>query len=97
MFFGVRYLAIASELGFFSVAMGCIALSTVLINYFIAIRNTSFLYFLGFGILLEVLFIVFNHSSLRSITNMLVISSTIILFFLGINYLIIYKFLKYEK
>ncbi|MEI7720241.1 MAG: oligosaccharide flippase family protein [bacterium] len=89
--FGVRYLPIAPVLGTISIAMGCIALSTALINYFIAIRNTSFMYLLGLGIIFEVFLIALNHSSLAAIVNMLVISSVILLVLMGGNYFMTHK------
>ena len=81
--FGARYMPIVPFLGLFSVAMGCIALATALINYFVAIRNTSFMYLLGFGILLEVVLISLSHGSLGAITEMLVASSAILLVLIG--------------
>ena len=84
--FGARYLPIAGYLGTFAIAMGCITLAIAFINYFVAIRNTSFMYLLGFGILLEVMFISLNHGSLGAITQMLVASSAILLALMGGNY-----------
>ena len=88
MLFGARYLDIAQYLGIFSVAMSCVALATALINYFIAIRNTSFLYFLAFGIMLEVLLISLDHSSLAAIAHMLALSSAVLLALMVINFFI---------
>jgi len=86
MLFGARYLDIAPYLGTFTIAMGCIALSLALINYFVAVRNTSFMYALALGIVAEVVLIVGSHDSLAAITEMLVIASLSLLVLLGLNY-----------
>ena len=86
MLFGARYLDIAPYLGTFTIAMGSIALSLALINYFVAVRNTSFMYALALGIVAEVVLIVGSHDSLAAITEMLVIASLSLLVLLGLNY-----------
>jgi O-antigen/teichoic acid export membrane protein len=84
--FGARYLAVAPYLGLFAAAMGCIALSTAFINYFVAARNTSFLYFLAAGIAAEVALISLNHGSLGAVTGMLAASSALLLALMAANY-----------
>lgn len=84
---GVRYLPVAEHLGMFSIAMGCMALSLALINYFVAVRNTSFLYVLGAGIILEIVLIALSHDSLGAIAQMVVAASVITLALLVGNYL----------
>jgi O-antigen/teichoic acid export membrane protein len=84
--FGARYLAVAPHLGLFAAAMGCISLSTAFINYFVAARNTSFLYFLAAGIAAEVALISANHASLGAVTGMLAASSALLLALMAANY-----------
>ena len=91
LLFGARYADIAGYLGIFSIAMTAIALSTVFINYFVATRNTSFVYLLGLAIAIEVALISINHASLVIITHMLVISSAILLVFMVVNFLVAYR------
>ncbi len=86
LLFGARYLPIAPTLGHYAIADGCIALSIALINYFVAVRNTSFLYLLGLGIALEVGLIYFNHASIATIAVMFIISSTLLLGLMSANY-----------
>ncbi len=84
--FGQRYLPIAAYLGMYALASGFVALSIALINYFVAIRNTSFMYLLFFGIAFEVVLIYFNHGSIEEIVSMFVISSTTLLALMITNY-----------
>ena len=84
--FGARYVAIAASLGTFAIAMGCIALSTALINYFVAIRNTSFVYLLMLAIAAEIALISFDHGSVEAVTRMLVVSSVLLLSLMCGNY-----------
>lgn len=86
--FGARYLGVAPHLGLFGIAMGCIALSTAFINYFVAARNTSFLYFLAAGIAAEVGLIALNHATLGAVTSMLAASSALLLALMVLNYLL---------
>jgi O-antigen/teichoic acid export membrane protein len=86
LLFGVQYLPIAAHLGLFSIAMGCVALVTALINYFVSIHNSSFMYFLALGIVIEVALISYSHDSLGAITAMLVVSSAILLALMSVNY-----------
>ncbi len=86
LLFGASYLNIAPYLGTFAIAISCMALSIVFINYFVAVRNTSFMYFLGAGILIEIALIIWNHGTIQNITNMFVISSVALLALLIANY-----------
>ena len=86
LLFGARYLSIAPVLGHYAIAEGCMALSITLINYFVAVRNTSFLYFVGLGIVAEVVLICINHASIADITAMLIASSVFLLALLAFNY-----------
>jgi O-antigen/teichoic acid export membrane protein len=88
LLFGTRYTGIAEHLAEFSIAMACIALATAFINYFVAIHNTSFLYLLAFGIVTEAILIASNHTSLATITQMLVISSMFLLGLMVTNFLL---------
>ena len=90
--FGADYLDITSQLSSFSIAMGCIALSLALINYFVAVRNRSFLYLLLIGIVAQIMFIVGNHDSLGAITQMVVAGSFLLLILLGLNYFVTHRF-----
>lgn len=91
LLFGGRYAGIAEHLGAFTVAMACIALATTFINYFVATRNTSFVYLLSAGIATEVAFIALRHESLGAITEMLVYSSALLLLLMVANYLVAYS------
>lgn len=86
LLFGTSYLGIAPYLSTFAIAIACMAVSIVFINYFVAVRNTSFMYFLGLGILVEITLIVLNHQSIESITRMLVTASFSLLILLVVNY-----------
>jgi O-antigen/teichoic acid export membrane protein len=86
--FGTRYLSIAPILGHYAIAEGCMALSITFINYFVAVRNTTFLYFVGLGIIAEVGLICINHASIASITLMLIASSILLLALLTMNYFV---------
>ena len=88
LLFGSRYLLIAPVLGRYAIAEGFIAISIALINYFVAIRNTSFLYLVGLGIVIETALIYFNHSSIVAIATMLVASSAVLLVLMVANYFI---------
>lgn len=89
LLFGGRYAGIAEHLGAFTVAMACIALATTFINYFVATRNTSFVYLLGVGIATEVALIVIRHESPGAITQMLVYSSALLLLLMAANYAVV--------
>ncbi len=91
LLFGARYLPIAPILGRYAIAQGCIALSLALINYFVAIGNTSFLYLMGLGIAAEVALIWLNHASILTIATMLVASSVLLLMLMTFNYLFTHK------
>ena len=86
LLFGTRYLAVAPYLGTFSIAMACISLATAFINYFVAVENTSFLYLLLGGILVEVGLISVHHASLGAMTGALVASSMTLLILMMVNY-----------
>ena len=88
LLFGTRYDGIAPYLALFSIAMACVSLATAFINYFVAIHNTSFLYLLALGIVTEVVLIASNHTSLASITQMLVIASMFLLGLMVTNFLL---------
>ena len=88
LLFGNRYTDIAEHLGTFTIAMACIALATTFINYFVATRNTSFVYLLGIGIATEVALIALYHDSLGAITLSLVLSSALLLFLMVANYFV---------
>jgi O-antigen/teichoic acid export membrane protein len=88
LLFGTRYLAIAPILGHYAIAEGCMALSIALINYFVAVRNTTFIYFVSLGIATEVILISINHASITAITTMLIASSALLLSLLIANYFI---------
>ena len=87
--FGPRYLDVAPHLGAFTIAMGSLSLSLALINYFVAVRNTSFMYFLALGIGAEFALISLGHGSIAAITEMFVAASIFLLALLSLNYLII--------
>ena len=91
LLFGDRYLSIAPYLGRYAIAEGCVALSIALINYFVAIRNTSFLYLLGLAITAEVILIYLDHSSILAIASMLITASALLLALLSLNYFLIHK------
>ena len=84
--FGARYLAIAPYLATFSIAMACISLVTAFINYFVAVQNSSFIYMLAAGIVLEGILISLSHATLGAITVMLLISSMVLLVLMAANY-----------
>lgn len=89
---GSRYLAVAEHLGLFSIAMGAVALSTVLVNFFIATRNTLFVYWLGAGVAIEIMLIALYHASVGDLAFALTLSSLILLAFMFGNYLVRYRF-----
>jgi O-antigen/teichoic acid export membrane protein len=84
--FGLRYIQIAPYLGLFTVAMACISLASAFINYFVAVNNSSFIYFLSFGIAAEVAIIALHHSSLSAMTTSLVYSSVLLLMLMLVNF-----------
>ena len=94
LLFGSRYLAIAPVLGHYAIAEGCVALSIALINYFVAIRNTTFLYLVGFCIAMEAALIFFNHSSILAIASMFMASSILLLATMSLNYFFTLKLKK---
>ena len=87
--FGAAYAPIASDLAIMAFAMGFVGLSTALINYFIAIRNTSFMYLLTGSLVIETILISAYHTSLYTIASMLAISSVLLFIAMCINYQII--------
>ncbi|OGG51402.1 hypothetical protein A2704_03475 [Candidatus Kaiserbacteria bacterium RIFCSPHIGHO2_01_FULL_54_36b] len=91
LLFGARYVDIAAYLGTFTIAMACIALSSVFINYFVATRNTSFVYLLGVGIAAEIGLIALYHDSLVSIVHSLVYASVALLALMVGNYFVAYR------
>ena len=88
MLLGARYLSIAPYLAKFSIAMGCISLATAFINYFVAVKNNSFLYLLMGGMLLEVVAFTLNHATLAAMTSTLVLSAVVLLVLMACNFLV---------
>jgi len=83
--FGAKYLGIAPVVGRYAFAEGCIALSIALINYFVAVRNTSFLWFVALGIALEAFLISYHHTSVAEIATMFVVAAVGMLALLFLN------------
>ena len=91
LLFGERYLDVAPYLGFFTIGVAAVALSLALINYFVAVRNTSFLYLLAFGIALEVGLVVRGHENLATVVQMIVTGSVILCILMVSNFLFLPK------
>ncbi len=89
--FGAKYLSIAPLLSRYAFAEGCTALSLGLINYFVAVRNSSFLYVLGAAILAEIILMYLYHSSIASVATMLVVSALLLLGGLLANLLVLLR------
>jgi O-antigen/teichoic acid export membrane protein len=85
--FGSRYLAVAPYLGRYSLAMFFVTLSIVFTNYAVATRNSSFLYFFTGGIIFETLLIIRFHSTIGQIVLMVILSTGLLAFMLGLNYI----------
>ena len=85
--FGSRYAGIAPQIGIYMLAMGCIALTGAFINYFVAVRNTTFVYLLGTGIVAQVILLVYRHADLADFTRMVLYSSIILFVAMVGNYL----------
>lgn len=83
LLFGSRYLDVAPYLGMFTLAMACIALSLALINYLVAVRDTSFMYLLALGIIAEFALISLRHDSLAEFVEMFATASLLLLVLLG--------------
>lgn len=77
--FGQKYEVIIPFVSIFSLAMFCMAISIACINYFIAIKNKIFVYFLTIGIFCEVLTIYLYHDTIQQFVYGLLLSSSGIL------------------
>ncbi len=88
---GSRYAMITDYLGTFAIAMSAFALSTAFINFFIATRNTSYIYLLAMGVGVEIIAVTLFHSSLGEIVAALMYSSLAVLVLMVANYLLNYR------
>ncbi len=83
--FGRKYLIISSLLGLFGIAITPLALTNILINYYLARHSTNFLYLLFAGVVLYLTLLTLFHSSLRQVILVLGTSgSSIFLLNLGL-------------
>ena len=83
--FGLKYEGIIGYVPYFSLAMFFVALSTALVNYFLAVKNKSFLYFLSAGILAELMILLYNHGSINEFVFSILTSSIILFILLVLN------------
>jgi O-antigen/teichoic acid export membrane protein len=86
--FGERFSDLAPWLGLFSMAMAGTVLASIFINYFIAVRNLSFILPLAIGIAAKVVLISRYHDSIGTIAVAVTASAFLLLTMLAINYLI---------
>lgn len=91
MLFGLKYSLVAGYIGVFSFAMLAMALTISFINFFIATKNISFIYFLSAGLILELVLLWYNHSSIGEFVESVLVSTVCILVFMIINYVFIKK------
>lgn len=83
LFFGNRYLAGASFLGYYGLAMGILGFIFLLSYFLIALNKFKFLYILVAGTVLEILLISIWHSSFSQVILMILLSSMFTLLWLG--------------
>lgn len=83
LFFGNRYLAGASFLGYYGLAMGILGFIFLLSYFLIALNKFKFLYILAAGTVLEILLISIWHSSFSQVILMILLSSMFTLLWLG--------------
>lgn len=69
--FGSSYNSAVPLIGFFGLAMGFFALSCVLIQYNLAIKETKFIYMLSTAVLIEIIMISSFHDSLLTVVKIL--------------------------
>ncbi len=79
--FGKAY-EISSYVGLFGLALGIFSLSNVLMNYHLALNNTSFVYWLIPFLLLEVGAITIFHSSLKEVIQVVLVTNVLLAGFL---------------
>lgn len=90
--FGSAYLKVAPLVGLFALAMLFLALSNLLINYYLSIHKFKFIYILAIATILEIWLILSRHKSIGEIVMNLLIS--LFLLFIG---LLIFYFLENKK
>jgi len=89
--FGKAYLEIAPLLGYFAVFMSIFSLNNVLVNFYLAINYFKFIPALIFFIIVQIVILVFFHSSMIQIIQILITINSILLLCLTIFYLFIPK------
>jgi O-antigen/teichoic acid export membrane protein len=92
IFFGATYIKIAPYLPIFSVAMFLLSLSIAFIYYFLATWNNSFLLPFVAGVLLQIVLISLNHSSIQNIVMSVLWSSIFLLIALAATHFLNGKF-----
>lgn len=86
--FGQKYAPVAAYLGIFGLAMLLLALSSALVNYYLAIHETKFIPGLAVFAVLQVALIWMFHSSIREVTFVMVAVMALLLVFLTAYYFI---------
>ena len=80
--FGAKYLLVAPYLGVFGIAMLLLSLSYVLINYYLACRKTTFVYFLAFMVPVQAIALWFFHNSIAQVVTIMTVFMSVL--FLGL-------------
>ena len=95
IFFGPQYSAGAEFLGFYGVVMGIFGFVYLLSYFFMALNQFRFLYILGAGSILEVLFISHAHESFSQTITMFL--AALVLVFAGMLVLALAEWKRYAR
>lgn len=86
LLFGLKYEGIISYVPTFALAIFFVSLSTALVNYFLAVKNKSFLVFLGIGIFVECLLLWYNHATINGFVQGVLYANILLTILLGLNF-----------
>jgi O-antigen/teichoic acid export membrane protein len=86
LLFGLKYEGIIFYVPTFALAIFFVSLSTALVNYFLAVKNKSFLLFLGIGIFVECLLLWYNHATINGFVHGVLYANILLTILLGLNF-----------
>lgn len=78
MLFGAGYSEAVPLVGLFGLAMGFFALTSVLVNYNLAVRKTKFMYMLALAALVEIAMIALFHDSLLTVVKIITVAMALV-------------------
>jgi len=78
LLFGASYVGAVPLIGFFGLAMGFFALSNVLVQYNLAIKQTKFIWVLFAAALAEIIMIFIFHDTLLTVLKILTVTMAMV-------------------